>query len=132
MLRDIPGLFALSLCVLLTGTAAKRAADAGETHRSAVPKDGQKPIAMPVPKPSFDCATARSKVKRIICEDVDLANLDVQEEALLRRARAKAVDADAVNADHDVWLGDLATCTTAPCIARAYRRRIQELRQWTN
>lgn len=132
MLRNIPGLFAVSLCALLVCSGAARAADAGESHRSVTPREGEKPMAMPVPKPSFDCTTARSKVKLIICSDVDLANLDVQEEALLRRARARAVNADAVNADHDVWLGDLATCTTAPCIARAYRRRIQELRQWTN
>jgi len=32
------------------------------------------------PKPSFDCATAKSKVKVMICASDDLAKLDVAEE----------------------------------------------------
>ena len=43
-------------------------------------------------KPSFDCAAAKSKWKLLICGNDDLAALDMQEDTLLRRARAKAID----------------------------------------
>ena len=83
-------------------------------------------------KPSFDCATAKSKVNLLICGDASLAALDVQEAQMLRRARAKAAQPEAVNADEDVWLGERNTCASAACLSRAYRRRLYDLRAWTN
>ncbi len=88
--------------------------------------------AAPKPKPSFDCATARSKAKLLICGSDDLAKLDVAEDALLRRARAKATTPDAVNAEQDLWLSQRDACTSAPCLVHAYRRRISDLHAWTN
>jgi uncharacterized protein len=83
-------------------------------------------------KPSFDCATAKSKVKLLICGDPDLAALDLQEDQLLHRARIKAVQPDAVNAEQDLWIGQRDGCSNVACLSRAYRRRIQELHAWTN
>jgi uncharacterized protein len=86
----------------------------------------------PAPKPSFDCATAKSKVKLLICGSDDLAKLDVAEETLLRRARAKATTPDAVNEEQSLWLSQRDVCTSAACLVRAYHQRIADLHAWTN
>jgi len=86
----------------------------------------------PAVKPSFDCATAKSKAKLLICGNEGLAALDMQEDTLLRRARAKAVTPDAVNAEQDLWISERDACTSAGCLTVAYRRRIRELHNWTN
>ena len=89
--------------------------------------------AQPAPvKPSFDCAATKSKALLIVCGDDELARLDLQEDQLLRRARAKAVTPDAVNADQDLWISQRNACSNATCLSRAYRRRIQDLHAWAN
>ena len=94
------------------------------------------PVAKPpgnaTVKPSFDCTNVKLKWKIVVCGDETLAALDVQEDALLRRARIKAVTPDAVNAEQDLWLSERDSCTTAGCLTVAYRRRIRELHNWTN
>jgi uncharacterized protein len=90
-------------------------------------------VAAPdAPKPSFDCATAKSKVKQMICASDELAKLDVAEEALLRRARAKATTPDAVNEEQSLWLSQRDACASPACLIRAYRQRIADLHAWTN
>lgn len=96
---------------------------------SAAPAFAAAPDA---PKPSFDCATAKSKVKLMICGSDALAKLDVAEEALLRRARAKATAPDAVNEEQSLWLSRRDACTSAACLVRAYQERIADLHAWTN
>jgi uncharacterized protein len=91
-----------------------------------------KPPASTMVKPSFDCAAAKSKWKLLICGDDALAALDMQEDTLLRRARAKAVAPDAVNAEQDLWVSEREACTSVGCLTVAYRRRIRELHNWTN
>jgi hypothetical protein len=83
---------------------------------------------------SFDCAKLkpRERALRMVCADPDLAALDVQEDQLLRRARARAVHPAAVDADQDVWRSQRDSCSSPGCVARAYRRRMQELHDWTN
>ena len=88
--------------------------------------------AAPIARPSFDCAAAKSKINLLICSDANLAALDAREADMLRRARAKAVQPDAVNAEQDVWVHDRDACSTVACLTRAYARRIQELRAWTD
>lgn len=85
----------------------------------------------PVIEASFDCATAKSRINRLICSDAALAALDVREAQMLRRAKAKAVTPDAVDAEQDVWLSQRNACSTVSCLSRAYRTRIQQLRAWT-
>ena len=93
------------------------------------PTAASKPAAV---KPSFDCTTAKSKVRLLICSNDDLATLDMQEDQLLRRARAKAVEPDAVNSEQDLWISQRDACASVGCLSRAYRQRIQELHAWTN
>jgi uncharacterized protein len=71
-------------------------------------------------------------VKLLICGSDDLAALDMQEDQLLRRARAKAVQPDAVNSEQDLWVSQRNACASVACLSRAYRQRIQELHAWTN
>ncbi len=97
------------------------------------PDAAQRPAKQdPVIKPSFDCAKAKSRAKLLICGDADLAALDVREDQLLRRARAKAVQPDAVNAEQDLWISQRDACSNNACLSRAYRQRIQELHAWAN
>ena len=86
----------------------------------------------PITKPSFDCSKTKSKALLIVCGDDALAKLDLQEDALLRRATSKAEQADAVRAEQDVWLSERNGCGSAACLARAYRNRIGDLHRWTN
>ena len=88
--------------------------------------------AMPITKPSFDCSKTKSRALLIVCGDDQLARLDLQEDALLRRAVSKAEQRDAVNAEQDVWLSERNGCGSAACLARAYRNRIADLHRWTN
>ena len=102
---------------------------------SAVSSQAAEPAAsaaVKVIKPSFDCATAKSKAKLLICGSDDLAALDLQEDQLLRRARVKAVQPDAVNSEQDLWLSQRDACASIGCLSHAYRQRIQELHAWTN
>lgn len=90
------------------------------------------PAAAPAIKASFDCAAAKSKMRLLICSDANVAALDVRTAQLLRRAQARAVDSDGVNADQDVWVHERDACTTIGCLTRAYTRRIAQLRRWTD
>jgi uncharacterized protein len=86
----------------------------------------------PITKPSFDCSKVKAKALLIVCGDDALARLDLQEDALLRRAASRAEQRDAVNAEQDVWLSERNGCGSAACLARAYRNRIADLHRWTN
>src|SRR5271154_5448723 len=90
------------------------------------------PIQPPPIKASFDCAKARGRIQTLICGDAGLAAQDVQEDQLLRRARIRSAQPEAVNAEEDQWHSERDGCASAACIARAYRRRMQELHRWTN
>jgi uncharacterized protein len=71
-------------------------------------------------------------MRLLICSDANVAALDVRTAQLLRRAQARAVDSDGVNADQDVWVHERDACTTIGCLTRAYTRRIAQLRRWTD
>jgi uncharacterized protein len=90
------------------------------------------PAPPPITKPSFDCAKVKARALLIVCGDDALARLDLQEDALYRRATAKAEQADAVRAEQDEWISERNGCGSAACLAQAYRARIVDLRRWTN
>jgi uncharacterized protein len=90
------------------------------------------PAPPPIAKPSFDCSKVKSRALLIVCGDDMLARLDLEEDALLRRAVSRAEQRDAVNAEQDVWLSERNGCGSAACLARAYRNRIADLHRWTN
>ena len=99
---------------------------------NAQPAPQAQPAPPPITKPSFDCSKVKAKALLIVCGDDALAKLDLQEDALLRRAVSRAEQRDAVNAEQDVWLSERNGCGSAACLARAYRNRIADLHRWTN
>lgn len=96
------------------------------------PAGAPMPAPPPITKPSFDCSKVKARALLIVCGDDALARLDLQEDALLRRAVSRAEQRDAVNAEQDVWLSERNGCGSAACLARAYRNRIADLHRWTN
>jgi len=112
---------ALSLILTVASLAVK-----------AQPAPAAQPAPPPITKPSFDCSKVKAKALLIVCGDDALAKLDLQEDALLRRAVSRAEQRDAVNAEQDVWLSERNGCGSAACLARAYRNRIADLHRWTN
>lgn len=124
MVRRYSIALTLSFLSVCTPLAAAPSPDAAQ-HPGPARQDA-------VIKPSFDCAAAKTKAKLLICGDAELAALDVQEDQLLRRARVKAVQPDAVNAEQDLWISQRDACSTNACLSRAYRQRIQQLHAWAN
>jgi len=115
----------LSLSLLLSALPAALQAQ-------PMPPAAAQPAPPPITKPSFDCSKTKARVLLIVCGDDALAKLDLQEDALLRRAVSRAEQRDAVNAEQDVWLAERNGCASAACLARAYRNRIADLHRWTN
>jgi hypothetical protein len=121
--------YAVIILSLLAAPALAAPAQTSGKSSQTQPQSQHKP---PPVKPSFDCSKVKSKPLEIICTNDDLARLDLQEDALLHRARAKAVSPDAVDADQDLFISRRAACGTAGCIAAVYRARIRELHDWAN
>jgi uncharacterized protein len=74
--------------------------------------------------PSFACGGKLSRVEQAICGDPALAQRDRDLDALYKAARARPGIADGQRA----WIRMRNACTDPACIARAYDRRIGELR----
>jgi uncharacterized protein len=83
----------------------------------------QRSVGTPV-TPSFACGGKLSRVEQAICDDPALAQRDRDLDALYKRARTRPGIADGQRA----WIKVRNGCTDAACIARAYDRRIGELR----
>jgi uncharacterized protein YecT (DUF1311 family) len=96
----------------------------------------RRPEALPAPerqvavaRPSFNCRVARGRVERMVCADADLARLDRQMSSGFYAALARG-DADtraALRGSRDRWLAFRNRCSTAACVAQAYRDRMDEI-----
>src|SRR5215469_8616840 len=117
----------LSLCLFLAAPPLLAEAQ----PKPPGPAPAAQPMPPPITKPSFDCAKTKARALLIVCGDDGLARLDLQEDALLRRAVSRAEQRDAVNAEQDVWLSERNGCGSAACLARAYHERIADLHRWT-
>lgn len=74
--------------------------------------------------PSFACDGKLSRVEQAICDDPALAQRDRDLDALYKAARSRPGIAEGQRS----WIRSRNDCTDAACIARAYDRRIGELR----
>jgi len=88
-------------------------------------------------KPSFDCLKASTKVEEIICDDPELANLDMELEKAFRHAmQAPGADPRRVKAEQRQWLKDRAVIVASAsgtgdeelALRTMYRARIKALR----
>lgn len=87
-------------------------------------------------KTSFDCATAKATVEKLICRDPLLAQMDVE---LMRLYRLALTDErsvpppDKVIIDQQFWLDARNQCASDPvpktCVIRSYAERAHQLRQ---
>ncbi len=80
------------------------------------------------PRPSFDCARARSTNERLICGDAQLARLDRALGALHQRARAAAPDAAAFQAaSARAWREREQRCRDRACLLAWFDERRTQL-----
>lgn len=132
--------FLFSVVLMTSCSTAKdeKTASAEETAQTiAETKVNDKAIT-----PSFDCAKAKTEVEKLICSDPELARLD-REMANSYVAFMETLDEDfyrkkLVRKQHD-WLGyrGKLSCFNSnklkktECLKNAYKRRIQNLSDWT-
>ncbi|HEY1227690.1 MAG TPA: hypothetical protein VGF26_10240, partial [Ramlibacter sp.] len=77
---------------------------------------GATPVARTEPRPSFDCAKARSRSERLICSDPQLAALDRDTGRLHARAKAAARNPAAFRRQNDAeWKQREAQCRDKAC-----------------
>lgn len=80
--------------------------------------------------PSFDCAKASTGVERLICENREFAEADIQMAQVYQTALENSQDKDALKRSQRAWLKkERDVCADAPCILTAYRDRIVDLSQ---
>ena len=80
------------------------------------------------PRPSFDCAKARSAPEKLICADPELAQLDRDLGRLHRRAKTAATDPAAFRRQNDSeWRRREAKCRDRECLLQWYTHRRQQL-----
>lgn len=79
---------------------------------------------------SFDCAKAASFVEKAICSSVTLSKLDdalSENYQSMRTANIGDGASKDLQATQKKWLAERNRCTDEKCVARAYRRRIDEI-----
>ncbi len=90
-------------------------------------------VAQPaIAGPSFDCHTNRSPTEQAICNDPELGDLDTQMAQLYFQVSNDAAGRyyRRVKQDQRAWLAERDDCDgRVGCLLRAYRARIDELRQ---
>ena len=77
----------------------------------------------------IDCSKAKTRVEHLICDDVAVAQLDIDLSITYQSAVDKAVDPAVVVRSQRDWLKQRNVCTDTACLAQAYRSRIEALNQ---
>lgn len=92
--------------------------------------------ASPIFQTSFDCATARSSVEKLICRDPQLTQMDIELTRLYRLALTddhSVPRPDKVMIDQQFWIEARNQCASEPapkaCTIRSYAERAHQLRQ---
>jgi len=94
--------------------------------------------ALPAPtfKTSFDCASARLSVEKLICRDPQLAQMDIELTRLYRLALTdehSVPPPEKVSVDQQFWIDARNQCGAEPdpktCTIRRYAERAHQLRQ---
>lgn len=118
--------------------AAAPAAPAPDTQHAALSPRPTQPARAPTsaaadaekPRPSFDCAKARSRTEKLICADPELAELDRDLGRLNVRARTYSSDPVAFRKAGDAeWKRREAECRDKACLLAWYEHRRRQLLQ---
>ena len=90
----------------------------------------------PTFKTSFDCATARLPVEKLVCQDARLAQMDLELSRLYQLAltdQRSVPPPDKVEIDQRFWIATRNQCGTQAdiktCTIRSYAERAHQLRQ---
>lgn len=77
---------------------------------------------------SFDCATAKTKIDKLICSDARLSEADQKLTALYNEVLAKSPVSEDTKQQQLEWVKQSRnTCKTAQCLEQAYTSRISDL-----
>ena len=79
--------------------------------------------------PTFDCTKAKLRVEQLICENPQLARLDVEMLQTYRQAAAVSLDANALKASQLAWLRMRNACTDVTCLLGAFSGRMSQLNE---
>ena len=79
--------------------------------------------------PTFDCTKAKLRVEQLICENPQLARLDVEMLQTYRQAAAVSLDANALKASQLAWLRSRNACTDVTCLFGAFSGRMAQLNE---
>ena len=116
-MKTVTCLFAASICA------------ATSTCANAAP-------ATPILQTSFDCATARVAVEKLICRDPQLMQMDIELTRLYRLALTDEHSVprpDNIMIDQQFWIDARNQCASEPvpktCTIRSYAERAHQLRQ---
>jgi uncharacterized protein YecT (DUF1311 family) len=127
-LKQIDEVKSITSSVLSTETlASKNSLNLGT---AAIQPDIQPQPGNQVPtSPSFSCNAATGKVEVMICNNNNLAELDVELKKLYDQAKVSA-SLEQLKAEQLNWLkNERNICISAECIFLAYQGRISQLRQ---
>ena len=80
--------------------------------------------------PSFDCLKSNSGQDRLVCNNKNLSELDVQLSVLYSKARSKTAEKDTLKQEQLQWYKyQRNACSDIECLSNAYQSRIFELSQ---
>lgn len=77
--------------------------------------------------PAFNCATASSKVEKMICGDSALSGADSVNADLYKEVLQSADNPNQVKQEQRQWLKSRNACQTVDCLAKAYNARYDQL-----
>jgi len=77
---------------------------------------------------SFDCAKAKTRVEKIICEDAALSKLDEEMNVAYKTALQDEKQANAIKQAQKQWMKERNDCSDAECVRSAYENRNEQLR----
>jgi uncharacterized protein len=83
--------------------------------------------ALPARGASFDCAKAGTKVEHMICDSLELSNLDDEMADKFKSAQMGADDRAKVVRGQRQWPSTRNACLDVACVKDAYERRLSEL-----
>jgi hypothetical protein len=92
------------------------------------PELRSKPVAKPLPGPSFDCTRARSVPEKMICSDAELSRLDRELSRIYEQAKNATRDSAAFRRQQEQeWRRRESTCRDRSCLLRWYAQRRAQL-----
>lgn len=81
-------------------------------------------LTLPTLAASLDCAAARTRVERLICDTSELSQLDSELAMAYRAVLAEPARATLARRAQEHWLKERDACQDIACVEAAYRRRI--------